>query len=63
MSLPIPRKAVRLSGGIASVAHGKTVRTTAWKALVQVVLWTLLVKVGLIVGGLQAAAVQYLVNG
>lgn len=37
--------------------------TGAGKAVVQVVLWTALVKVALFIGGLQAAAVQYLVNG
>ena len=62
MPFLIPRRAGRLSGSIAAGTYGKIVHTAGWRAMVHVVLWTILVKVGLIVGGLQAAAVQYLVN-
>ena len=34
----------------------------ASKGLVQVIFWTLLVKLGLAIGGAQGAAIQYLVN-
>jgi hypothetical protein len=37
-------------------------QTTGSAVLVQVVLWTVLVKLGLIIGGAQGAAIQYLVN-
>ena len=34
----------------------------ASKGVVQVLFWTLLVKLGLVIGGAQGAAIQYLVN-
>jgi hypothetical protein len=57
--IPYGRVSRRLNGALSSQFE----RRSAFLVLMQVFLWTALVKVGLVTGAVLAAASRYLLNG